>query len=286
MSEEKPKKSGQSSLKSIASRGRQSYNIDPRIIRVEEGWNVRQPGPELDEHIQTLSDSIVENGMKQMLTIYMVDGQPTLIDGHCRLAAVLMAIENGHDIKTVACIAESNRINSADRVLSIITSNSGKQLTMLEQSIVVQRLFNFGWTKQQIADKTRLSITAIENLLILADAPQKAKNMIAANTIAPSLVVDTIRVNGIAAAEQTFSQAATEIESGAKSRITAKNLNTTKPEDDERNYAGVIKYKKHGPEIYSILKKIVMAEPGADRVAAIAEGQALINDADDGLLAR
>jgi ParB-like chromosome segregation protein Spo0J len=183
-------------LRDLASKRNDLFMIDPRLLKIKEGWNARVPGDELASHVDMLKTSIKEIGVSQPLTIVLEGDDVFVTDGHCRLAAVMLAIAEGTDIKAVPCRPEERYASEADRVLSMITRNSGKALTMLEQSNVVKRLAAFGWDSKQIAGKTGYSGQHIENLLRLSGAPEELKGQVAAGHVSASSAVALLRKHG------------------------------------------------------------------------------------------
>jgi ParB-like chromosome segregation protein Spo0J len=91
--------------------------------------------------------------------------------------------------------------NEADRVLSMITRNSGKPLSMLEQAEVVKRLAAFGWDKKKIASKAGKSVQHIENILVLAGSPEELKKQVAQGDVSASNAVSLTKKHGDKASE-------------------------------------------------------------------------------------
>lgn len=188
-------------LKDLAVKVTDRFFLDPRTIQEKPGWNVRCEGPELDAHIRQLADSIKEIGVQQPLTVYMEDGVPFLSDGHCRLRAVMLAISEGAEIEAVATQIEERGTNEADRVLGMITRNSGRGLTPLELSNVVKRLIAFNWDVARIAAKAGFSTTYVERLLDFQEAPAAVIEMVQQGQVAVSVAVDVMKKNGAEAVE-------------------------------------------------------------------------------------
>ncbi len=210
-------------LKDIAEGVKDLYMLDPAIITEEPGWNARIEGPELDAHIRQLCDSIKENGVKEPLTVYMKDDVVILTNGHCRLAAVKLALSESAEIKSVPCRVEERYCNDADRVLSLITRNSGKPLSPLEQSSVVKRLLAFGWSISQIATKTGFSISHVNDLAVLCGADAVVTDLVAAGTVSATTAVKTVKKHGSKAPEK-LQEGVTVAKAAGSTRVTAKHL--------------------------------------------------------------
>lgn len=210
-------------LKDLALGTKDLFMLNPAIIQEEPGWNVRQPSAELEMHIRQLADSIKEIGVLEPVTVYLKDGSPVLTNGHCRLMAVRLAIAEGAEIKAIPARAEERYANDADRVLGMLTRNSGKPLTSLEQAEVVKRLLAFGWAEGEIAKKTGYSVTHIANLLRLAAAPAQITEMVRNGEVSARQAVKTIRKEGEGAADVLGAALAKAREAG-KSKATGKHV--------------------------------------------------------------
>ena len=239
-------------LKDIANGVKDLYMLSPGIIIEEPGWNVRQDGPDLDAHIRQLADSIKENGVKEPLTVYMRGDSPVLTNGHCRLMAVRLAISEGAEIISIPCRVEERTANDADRVLSMITRNSGKPLTSLEQSAVITRLMAFGWSASQIASKCGFSVSHVNDLVALAGAPVAVTQMVAAGDVSATTAVKVIRKHKEKATDVLQEGKVAAVAAG-KTRVTDKHVKT----------AG-INWKVDGPRL---LQSAISLEQAANSAA-------------------
>jgi len=112
------------------------------------------------EHIRSLADKMKAEGFKSSKPLEVVileeGGVDRLVvtDGHCRLAAVKIALAEGATIKQVPCVTlPSKGTSPQDLIAGLVTSNSGKPLTTYETALVCKRLFNYGWEEAQIAKR-------------------------------------------------------------------------------------------------------------------------------------
>jgi len=199
------------------------YMIAPEIIHEEEGWNVRAEGEDLEQHIQTLAASIREIGVQEPLTVYLRDEEVVLTNGHCRLAAVKRLLAEGVEIKAVPVRVEAKTANDADRVLSMITRNSGRPLSPMELAAVCKRLVAFNWTPATIAAKTGYSAGYINQLLGLSAAPAEVQSMVAAGRVSASLAAKVVRQHGKNAPE-TLKNALAKANKRGKAKATAQDL--------------------------------------------------------------
>lgn len=164
--------------------------VDPRNIVVKEGFNVRTDMGD----IQALSDSIVETGLQEPLKAKKVRNEDKyeLVDGHRRMAAIQLAIEQGHDIQFVEVVPFKG--NDEDQVFAMIITGTGqKPLNDVEQAEAIKRLINFGYKAEEIARKIAKSVPQIYNLITLANVSKKIKDNIASGLISGSTVVQIVR---------------------------------------------------------------------------------------------
>ena len=75
-------------LKKLATARSDIFQVDPDLINVKKGWNVRLKTRELDEHIDQLALSISQVGVQEPLSVIMEDHKIFLTNGHCRLKAI------------------------------------------------------------------------------------------------------------------------------------------------------------------------------------------------------
>lgn len=216
-------------LKDLAAGTSDLFKIDPRIIEVEPGFNVRAQTDALKDHVFQLSESIRKHGVLTPLTVRLKDEKVWLVDGHCRLDAIRLLIEEGADIETVPCIPEQRAANDADRTVSLLTRNGGKPLEPLEKAAVFKRLTDvFGWPIEKVASQAALTTKQVENILDLAAAPEAIKEMVERGEVSATTAVRTLRQEGEAGATQTLTKAVEAAKAAGKSKATPKAIAATK----------------------------------------------------------
>ncbi len=177
------------------------------------------------EEIEELMKSIVENGLIDPLTGYYKNDKVILKDGHRRKRAIDLAIAKGNAIAQVKVLIVDAPTEEQE-TLDYILHNDGKPLNMLEQSVVIKRLLNFGWKVTDIEKKTGKARGYIENLIILTKLPMKVYNLIAEDKISAHAVIQIVAaVKGdeaklIEAVEEAIKAA----KEAGKSKATPKHL--------------------------------------------------------------
>ncbi len=153
------------------------------------------------KEIEELCYSIVAAGkVLKSLSVYRVKGTENFIirDGHRRYLAVKMGIEMGllnpdtFRIEVIVVDKESD----TDRWFNQLESNTGGQPnTFMEEALVYERLHALGWSPDDIAKKRRKSITHIANCFILLTAPEKLRQLVIDDVIAPTQVIKMLKSN-------------------------------------------------------------------------------------------
>ena len=212
-------------LKGLAKGRSDIFHIDPRDIRQKEGWNSRSADdPDNKEHVESLALSIAEIGVQEPLTVFREGGVIYVSDGHCRLAAALLAIQRGAEIKSVPVKTEGRGASEVDFVLSQITRNSGKPLTPFEQGHVYKRLLGYGWLVGDIAKRAGKSDSHVNACLDLQGAPQQIRNLVASGAVAPSLAMKVMKGRTPEEATTTLNNAVDTAHQQGQSRATARHI--------------------------------------------------------------
>lgn len=167
------------------------FKVDPRcMIEVDPDFNVRDDYGDLDE----LMLSIIKDGVKQPLRGQRTKNGFLLTDGHRRYQAVMKAIENGHDIPLVPIFPEPRSYTQEQRVADMVTLNSGKPLTALEEAKAFNRLIeNHGWTQKQIAQKFGKTQAHVSNTLKLLHMGDYLKECLQGDLIKASLAIQVVK---------------------------------------------------------------------------------------------
>jgi ParB/RepB/Spo0J family partition protein len=165
------------------------WTVSPSTIIVDEKENPRKDYGDIEE----LMNSIVENGIKQPLSVYGKGDKVVLKNGFRRMRAIKLALSQGKKIDGVPVIIEKETLNEQERTLEHLIFNDGKPLTMLEQSEVIRRLLNFNWKVTEIVKKTGKARGYIDNLIMLVKAPEKIQNHIKNGKISAHAVVQIMQ---------------------------------------------------------------------------------------------
>ncbi|WP_342234388.1 ParB/RepB/Spo0J family partition protein [Ralstonia sp. OTU4908] len=169
------------------------YQADPRILKVEPGFNLRIQTPALQESINALKEMYIAGAVFPPIDVHK--GTQIIDDGHRRHAAIMLAIAEGHEVRKVD-VREVDG-NNADRVVHMLGSGDGSRpLSTLEKGLGYKRLLHFGWSKQDICARRHVSITHVEQALTLANANTDVQNLLALERVSVGAALDAIREHG------------------------------------------------------------------------------------------
>lgn len=228
---------GDKSMTSVEKRP--SFWIDPHLIQIEPGFNLRTPSQAVREHIDG-----IKSGIKSGATIPPVwvrtEGETVfLVDGHCRLTAYFECIKEGMAIKKIA--AEEFTGNEIQRQLLMLTTAQGLPLTPLSRGMGYRNLLSWGWSVKEIADYVGHSMTAVENALKLADMPPEMQEMVINDEVKSSTVLQAMREHGSKAGE-VLKKSISDAKSKGK-RVTPKAIKD--PKFPARHAERVFKHVEH-----------------------------------------
>jgi len=172
--------------------------LDPHTIKIEKGFNCRDYRlPENHDHLDELKKSIKSKGVQIPLLVRFdaESKQAILVDGECRLRAVLELIREGTEIASVP-VAQVPGNNPADRLAISLTANTGKPLSKWESGAGFQRLVNYGWDVDRISEELGFTEKFIREAIELADAPDDVKMLLSERAVTPSLALYHLRRTG------------------------------------------------------------------------------------------
>jgi ParB family chromosome partitioning protein len=224
-------------------------------LYILEGFNVREPSADLQQHVQNLAALMVANGYDRdkPMSGYVasIDGVNRIVvtDGHNRYKAIAIARDAGAEIDTVPVVTKMRGTTMEDLTVALATSNSGRPLSPWELGAVFKRLQGFGWDEKQVAQKLNYSVSYVADLLFLQSCPQAVRDMVRGDFIAAGPAIAAVKKHGDKAGDVL--QAAVDKASAAgKTKATAKDIPPTKES----------LMKKAGPKLHEALMWVVEDE--------------------------
>ena len=198
-------------------------------IHVLDGLNLRIKNEAYYAHIRALADSMKLEGFYLDKPIACFAGtinkKPVLhpSDGHCRYAAVLLAISEGAPIAELPIVIKDVSTTMEDIIVSMVRTAEGKKLTPIEIAIGCKRLLKFNWKPPQIAKKLGFTVEYVNQLLVLAGAPNAIREMVQSGNVTAATALDAIRKHGSDATE-VMNGALAVAKANGKTKLTAKFL--------------------------------------------------------------
>ena len=229
------------------SRGASTLIFDPLLIQENPSDNTRDMSSESTiAHIREMANSIKDNGNESFppITIYQEGENIYVMAGWCRRRAHILAMEEGAPVKGILCL-NVQRKKPEDLALSILSSNDGLPLTAIEKAAAVKRLQSFMWTAAEIAKRTGWSLSTVNNLIALHDAPDAIIDMVKDGSVSATLATKLVKEKGADAAEKEL-KSVKNLQQEAK-KITQKDLDK-KP--------AKFNWDKWGLQCYQLLSKI------------------------------
>jgi len=173
------------------------FSIDPRVIEIDPTFNARDfTTPSNKAHVEWLEGSIEEEGVKEPLKIRMRGDVPVCTNGESRLRAIMNLIKRGVNIETVPVRTEDRASNDADRLMTQLTSNSGKRFETMEQSDLFAKMVKLGLDADTIAKRANMDKRRVQQLLDLQSLPIAVQKLIRSEKVSASLAMETFIKSG------------------------------------------------------------------------------------------
>jgi len=206
-----------STLKQIGQR-RDYQMIDPRKIDIEPGFNARDYTlPENRAHLDRLKVLLQESERVEKPIIVRLNretGRATVVDGECRLRAVLELIAEGVEPFTIADMpcypAPPGSDDLITRSFASLNANEGKPLSKWELGKKYQELYDLNVSIEYIAKKTANTITFVNEAIELANAPEEVKQLLSDAAVTPAEVKRILRSEDIPAEVSALQAAVAE----------------------------------------------------------------------------
>lgn len=185
------------------SRGRMGdvLKLDPRDIKVEEGFNARDFSiPENQEHVRALAASIRELGVEVPLLVRYDKATRSifLVDGECRLRAAMMVQEGLSEDERAAFVVPAMTANQyaseSDLVISMLVRNEGRALGPIEKGAAFFRLHTrLKMSEKEIAAKMGMTRARVVQLLELHAMPERVKDLARSGQVSATLAQETLK---------------------------------------------------------------------------------------------
>jgi ParB family transcriptional regulator, chromosome partitioning protein len=240
------------------------WMIDPRNLKVAEGFNVRDHDEAYEARVAWLTNEIQQKGFMRTAPLagYAVrvgdENVVYITAGHRRLEATLRAIASGTPIERIPVITHPSGTKPADLVAMLHTENNSDPLKPNEIAKLCERLQAYGLDNDEIAKRLGFTPQYIKQLFDLAATPDPVRKMVAEGKVSASLAVKTVKAQG-KKAQEVLETALADATADGKTKVTAKRIPKA-PAEDPREVllhamAGLLKRVCKGEEGRSILAR-------------------------------
>jgi len=212
------------------------WMVPPSMLRVKDGFNVRDKDGAYKAAVREYADSMKANGFFRHKPIagYVAqeDGGDVIYitDGHTRFEAVNLAISEDAVFEKIPVVIHPKGTNMEDLVVQLVKSNEGRPLRPMETARVCQRLVGYGMSESDIAARLGFTKIHVSNMLALIAAPAKVRAMVNDGKVSATAAIDAIKKHG-AKAFDVLSDAAAEAKASGKDKITPKQIKKAAAKD-------------------------------------------------------
>ncbi len=209
------------------------WKVPVGALRLIPGFNVRVKNERYQKRIRWLADSMKSEGFYQHEPFAGFVGNEDGVNvifyfgGHTRREALDLANSEGAGIETVPVIISQKDLTVEKMNVALINGNEGNPLQAYEAGIVCRRLLKGGLSIEGIAARTGYSTEWVNNLLLLMDAPDGLRAMVADEAVAATLAIDMIKKHGDKALEKLSEALDRKTAAGSAARVTAKDVDPT-----------------------------------------------------------
>lgn len=169
------------------------FKIDPRSIKVVEGFNSRTDFGDIDE----LAKQIAEQGVLNPISVRKGENDTyELVDGERRYRAVMRLIEQGVEIARVPAIILPKSITKEQLLLQQIMRNEGKPFEEYEYGIAYKKLMDVnGLTIDEIAAKVGKKRWHVDCCLSHLRRDERVQELLKNNKISGAQVRDIYKAH-------------------------------------------------------------------------------------------
>lgn len=193
------------------------------LIKVVDGFNIRNDDDELREHIAGIAGAIAAGLPIPPVEVWVnpESGDMELVDGHCRVAAYRMYAETATDFDGWISVTKFDG-TPAQRKARTVNSNSQLKLKPIELARAYASLRDdHGMSRLEIAQEVGRSPAHVDQMLLLASATPEVTAAVEAGQISATEAVKLVRDHGQDAPAELERRKEVAKESG-KDKVTAK----------------------------------------------------------------
>ena len=171
------------------------FKVDPRIVQIRPGHNPRTVFD--PDKLASLKASILQNGMREPITIVKDEDTIYLVDGERRHRCILELIAEGYGDQfrfVKATVQPQTRSKPVDLFLTALVKNQSDPLVPLDLARAMERfIVDFQWTVEEVAVHLGHSANHIRDLLKLLTATPAIQDMLQNGQAKMTEVIQAVR---------------------------------------------------------------------------------------------
>lgn len=207
------------------------YSIDPRAIKVVDGFNSRVDFGDLEELANQIHET--NNQLLNPISVQVnknADGTDTynLVDGERRYRAIMLLIERGENIPYIKALIVPNNTAKDELYVQQALRNTGKNFNEYEWGLLAKKLKDeCGLTTAEIARKLGKNPGVVTYWLQILDYPEDIQEVIKNNELGGSDMRRLFRGNAhdIESVRTDIQVMREEAELKGRRKLTLKDLN-------------------------------------------------------------
>lgn len=175
-----------------------SFMIDPRIIQIEPGFNLRGMFTEnyweqadTLAHIEQFAKSYRNGDFVPPIVVKVINGVPFVRDGEHRLRALQKIIAEGVPFARVEVVEASG--DELAQAKTNFNANNGRQWSAVERAVHYGRFKSYGMTIEEIANEVGHTVQHVYQLLTILEMPLELKRRIQNGEISASAAISQFK---------------------------------------------------------------------------------------------
>lgn len=175
-----------------------SFMIDPRIIQIEPGFNLRGiftenywESEEAQYHIEQFAKSYRKGDFVPPIVVKVIDGVTYVRDGEHRLRALQKIIAEGVPFQRVEVVEASG--DELAQAKTNFNANNGRQWSAVERAVHYGRFKSYGMTVEEIAHEVGKTVQHVYQMLTILEMPLEMKRRIQEGAISASAAINLFK---------------------------------------------------------------------------------------------
>lgn len=203
-----------------------TFSLDPDMVVIEPGFNLRRPGPALDAHLERMYNAMKRGVPMPPIDVIVRDGAVIVRRGHCRTITAQRLKREGIDYRLQA--KHYRQGDATEQTYDMMGENMGEPFSPLEQGYGFLRLLNQGQTVAMIAERLHVHRSTVENGLAMVEMPGEAQKLVTEEKVSAHTALKTVRDKGQTKGVEALQKGVQAAEAAGKSKATSKHIDGPK----------------------------------------------------------